>query len=216
MHRHLIGLDWYDRHQEAVREHEALIRQGKVPVPDPDEDGSTCPVTIMLTDSTGKVINDLSGADLHAACLRFLEGADLPEKVNLLEEDEDVEALKEVLMYGDVLLLDGADLSGADLSGSHLCGCSLRGCNLRGADLSEGEFNGASFDGADLRGADLNGDFREATFRGADLRGALMVHGAFDGADMTGADLRGALIVTGALDDAITMGAELPLAVRHS
>ena len=78
-----------------------------------------------------------------------------------------------------VLPGDGIELEKADLRGAHLAGL----------DLSRFCFAGANLEGATLTGCDLS----HATFTDANLKDANLTGATLTGADLTGADLTGAL-----------------------
>lgn len=100
---------------------------------------------------------------------------------------------RSMILPGDSIELEKAD---------------LRGARLGGMNLSDFCFAGANLDGADLAGSDLS----RVTLAGASLRNAVLTGATLAGADLTGTDLTGAVGVRADQEEAGQGGPPDPVA----
>lgn len=87
-----------------------------------------------------------------------------------------------MILPGDSIALEMADLRGVDLTGKDLSSFWFANSNLDDAILAKCDLTDASFAGASLKNADLSGATLAGTnFSGADLEGAVGVPAGFGG-----------------------------------
>ena len=121
---------------------------------------------------TGREVDEVQGAMLQRADLRFADG----RKAFLVNAN-----LRSANLEGADL--KKADFEGADMDEALLSGADLTKANLRNVNLEEADLEGAELEFADLTGAILT----RANVRGADFAGAELELVRFDGTDLSAA-----------------------------
>jgi uncharacterized protein YjbI with pentapeptide repeats len=191
---------YLDQMSELIQAHDLLACE------------NACWETIALAQARTETVMQRLDADHNRSVVRFLNGADLLGKEDLLGDDPsalslfesadlaeaDLENtdLREVVLRESYLReadlnqahLANADLGGADLTGAHLRNAQLQGTYLDYAELSDAELSDADLSNADLDGANLTG----ADLSGADLSGADLTDTDLNNADLSDANLQGA------------------------
>jgi len=170
---------------------------------------TSCWATQALAQARTETVIQSLDAVHNRSVVRFLDGADLLGKKDLLGGDP-----SKLSLFGSAVLAD-ADLENTDLRNVVLTESDLSEANLHRAYLAYAIVDGADLTGANLRNAHLQGTYlyyaelSNADLSNADLRGVNLAGANLIDADLSGADLRGANLTDTDLTNADLSGANL-------